>query len=224
MNFTFETELLGRHSCLGKFPVVGVDEVGRGCLAGPVVAAALGFSDAWLLGGGPGWLGRIQDSKRLSAEVREELFLRLHEHPEHVKFAIGSASVQEVDQLNILHATLLAMERAVAGWLDRSEGPLPFVLVDGNRTPSGLKNQVLACESVVGGDGQVLSIAAASILAKVSRDRQMVEAAQDYPEYGFEKHKGYGTKIHLNALQRWGLTPLHRRSFWPVRACEVSRS
>jgi len=180
--------------------VCGVDEAGRGPLAGPVVAAAviIGMSNC---------PDGLNDSKKLDALRREELFAALADCAE---IGVGIASVEEIDEINILHATMLAMRRAVAS-LPRA----PHVaLIDGNRCPPGL-----ACSSraVVGGDALALSIAAASIAAKVTRDRLMHELAEAHPGYGFERHMGYGTPQHLDALSRLGATPAHRRSFAPIR-------
>ena len=181
--------------------VIGVDEVGRGPLAGPVVAAALVFDP-----GVPRRLARrIDDSKRLDAEEREELFVLI---PKHARFAVGSASVEEIDSLNILRAAHLAMHRAVAAL---ALAPA-LVVVDGDQDP-GLPHPT---RCIVGGDGICLSIAAASIMAKVTRDRAMAELALQHPGYGWERNAGYGTPEHLAALRRLGATPMHRRTFRPV--------
>jgi ribonuclease HII len=183
--------------------MAGVDEVGRGPLAGPVVAAAVILDPNAPIEG-------LKDSKRLSAVARERLEAEIIERAHGV--AVGRADVDEIDELNILRAALLAMQRAVA--------TLPVaprvVYVDGHHTP-GLPFPSVA---VVGGDDRVPAISAASIVAKVARDREMCAAARDFPEYGFEAHKGYATAAHLEALARLGPTALHRRSFAPVReAC-----
>lgn len=182
--------------------IAGVDEVGRGPLAGPVVAAAVRFADYAAIP------DRVNDSKVLSEASRVELDGLLRAIPE-LDFAIGMASVAEIDDLNILRATHLAMSRAVAQL--RS---VDFVLVDG-RPVRGLSVPSLA---VVKGDGKSASIAAASIIAKVYRDRLMVELDTVYPGYGFAEHKGYGTAKHLAALAELGVCEIHRRSFAPVRA------
>lgn len=176
-------------------PVAGVDEAGRGPLAGPVVAAAVVLDPSNIPPG-------IADSKTLGPETRSALFDLIMGSS---RVGIGIASVEHIDRYNILNATLWAMEQAV-GRLD----PAPRVaLVDGNRVPR------LACEAhpIVGGDAQCLSIAAASIVAKVTRDRLMVELAAAFPGFGFERHKGYSTPEHRAAIGRLGVTPHHRRSF-----------
>lgn len=177
----------------------GVDEAGRGPLAGPVVAAAVILDDRLPIEG-------LQDSKKLSARRREALFDAIRARA--LCFAVAEASVEEIDRLNILQATLLAMQRAVAGLRLRPG----LVLVDGNRLP------VLAmpAEAVIGGDALVQAISAASILAKVHRDRWCDAVSAQYPHYGFAGHKGYGTAAHLAALRAHGACPLHRRSFAPV--------
>ncbi len=180
--------------------VCGVDEVGRGPLAGPVVAAAVILDPDNPIQG-------LADSKRLSAKRREILDKEIRTHA--LAWALGRAEVEEIDAINILQASLLAMQRAVAA-LPIQPG---HALVDGNKLP------VLSCtaEAIVGGDGSVACIGAASIIAKVSRDREMVELALDYPGYGLEGHKGYPTRAHLQALIKLGPSPIHRQSFAPVR-------
>jgi ribonuclease HII len=181
--------------------LAGVDEVGRGPLAGDVVAAAVILDPARPISG-------LRDSKKLSAQRREELAVLIMERA--LAWAVARASVAEIDELNILQASLLAMHRAV-----RALEPQPsYVLVDGNRLP----RWEYAAEPVVKGDDRVPAIAAASILAKVQRDRELVALEQQYPGYGFAAHKGYPTAAHLKALQTLGVTPVHRRSFAPVRA------
>ncbi len=180
--------------------VAGVDEVGRGPLAGPVVTAAVILDPHRPIAG-------LADSKVLSEKRREALFEAIREKA--LCWAIGRCEVDEIDQLNILQATMLAMQRAVAGL-----NPAPHhALIDGNRCPA------LSCsaEAVVGGDGTVAVISAASILAKVTRDREMVVLDRLYPGYGLAGHKGYPTKAHMQALSELGVTPIHRRSFAPVR-------
>lgn len=180
----------------GFAAVCGIDEAGRGPLAGPVVAAAVILPDDIQLPG-------VTDSKKITEKKREMLFDFVKENA--LAWGIGEASETEIDEINILNATFLAMHRAV----DALQCPADFALVDGNRI-SGLD---IPSECVIGGDGKVLSIAAASILAKVTRDRYMREMAQQYPQYGFEKHKGYGTKAHYAAIEQYGICPLHRRTF-----------
>ena len=179
--------------------VAGVDEAGRGPLAGPVVAAAVILDDLKPIPG-------LADSKTLSARQRERLSEAIHARA--LCFSVAHASVEELDQLNILQATLLAMRRAVRGLRLKPHK----VLVDGNRLPT----LDIMAEAVVQGDRKVPAISAASILAKVARDRWCLEIDAEYPLYGFAAHKGYGTAQHLAALQRHGATPWHRRSFSPV--------
>jgi len=179
--------------------VAGVDEAGRGPLAGPVVAAAVILDDLKPIPG-------LADSKTLSVRQRERLSEAIYARA--LCFSVAQASVEEIDQLNILQATLLAMRRAVMGLRLKPNK----VLVDGNRLPT---LEIMA-EAVVQGDRKVPAISAASILAKVARDRWCLEIDAEYPAYGFAAHKGYGTAQHLEALKRHGATPWHRRSFSPV--------
>lgn len=179
--------------------VAGVDEAGRGPLAGPVVAAAVILDDLKPIKG-------LADSKQLTALRRERLYDEIRAKA--LCCSIAQASVEEIDQLNILQATMLAMRRAVLGLRLKPTK----VLVDGNRLPA---LDVLA-EAVVSGDALVPCISAASILAKVTRDRMLCELHLQHPEYGFDRHKGYGTADHLRALQTHGALPVHRRSFAPV--------
>ena len=187
-------------------PIVGVDEVGRGPWAGPVFAsAALLFEEA----APPEFLAALQDSKKLSKRKREVLAPDIANYA-HV--ALGEASVREIEDLNILGASMLAMSRAVAALRDVI-GEVPgLALVDGNRSP------LLCCpaQTIVKGDGKSLSIAAASIFAKVMRDRHMAELATLHPGYGWERNAGYGVAEHAQGLQRLGLTIHHRRTFTPV--------
>lgn len=182
-------------------PVAGVDEAGRGPLAGPVVAAAVIVPDGWSLAG-------LNDSKKLTAAKREALISGIHSTC--LAWGIGVASAAEIDAVNILQATFLAMRRALE---NLGVGP-SAVVVDGNRTIPGWASPQMA---IVKGDGKIASIAAASILAKTHRDRLMVELDQVWPGYGFSIHMGYPTPMHLNALDRLGPTPIHRKSFAPVR-------
>ncbi|HSG91263.1 MAG TPA: ribonuclease HII [Pseudomonadales bacterium] len=181
--------------------IAGVDEVGRGPLAGPVVAAAVILDPARPIAG-------LDDSKRLTAARRERLDVEIRSGA--LAFAFGRAEATEVDALNVLQASMLAMQRAVAGLVLRPA----HVFVDGNRTPS----LPVPATAIVGGDGRVAQIAAASILAKVARDAEMVALESVHPGYGFDRHKGYPSPQHLEALGRLGVTPQHRRSFGPVRA------
>lgn len=190
-----------------RLRVAGVDEAGRGPLAGPVVAAAVVFERDFLEAEARRSLTGINDSKKLPATRREFFHALLSACPQ-AQIGVASASVEEIDALNILRATHLAMARA----LERIQ-PLPeLALVDG----LPVKGLPVPHRAIVGGDAASLSIAAASILAKVTRDRLMVELAAQYPNYGFDRHKGYGTPAHLAALRRHGPCPAHRRSFAPV--------
>lgn len=174
----------------------GVDEAGRGPLAGPVCAAACILPRGLVIPG-------LNDSKKLTEKKREQLFTVITQQA--ISYAVAFATVEEIEEHNILAATFMAMNRAIAG-LD----PAPeLCLIDGNRT-SGI---CLPARAVVGGDGKCADIAAASILAKVTRDRLMLELAEKYPEYHFEQHKGYGTKLHYEALRQYGPSPIHRMSF-----------
>jgi ribonuclease HII len=181
--------------------VAGVDEAGRGPLAGPLVAGAVILDPQRPIPG-------LADSKVLSPQRREALTRVIRDQA--LAWALGWASVEEIDRLNVLQATLLAMQRAVAGLR-----PAPLrVLVDGNRSPR-LAQPV---QTLVGGDRSTPAISAASILAKVARDQEMLRLDAQYPGYGFARHKGYPTAEHLRRLQALGVTPMHRRSFGPVRA------
>ena len=179
--------------------VAGVDEAGRGPLAGPVVAAAVILDDQRPIAG-------LADSKKLSPARREALFDEIRAHA--LCFSIAEASVEEIDRMNILQATLLAMRRAVQGLRLK---PV-MVLVDGNRLPV----LDVPAEAIVKGDARVQAISAASILAKVHRDRWCAQLHERYPQYGFAGHKGYGTAAHMAALRAHGACPEHRRTFAPV--------
>jgi len=181
--------------------IAGVDEVGRGPLAGPVVTASVILPQSYDLPG-------LTDSKKLTAKKRQVLAVAIQEQA--MAWSLGEATVDEIDSLNILHATMLAMQRAVAALSMTPD----IVLVDGNRAPDfGIQ-----ARAIVGGDGLEPTISAASIIAKVERDRLMTEYAEIYPGYGFERHSGYPTKQHRTALIELGVTPIHRRSFAPVKA------
>ena len=180
--------------------LAGVDEVGRGPLAGDVVAAAVILDPAYPIEG-------LNDSKKLSEKKREYLFDEIKARA--MSWCIARASVAEIDEINILQASLLAMRRAVEGLHVQPE----FVLVDGNKIPKWH----YAADAVVKGDSRVAAISAGSILAKVARDREMVAFDREYPGYGFAGHKGYPTKVHISALDTLGITPIHRRSFGPVK-------
>ncbi len=180
--------------------VAGVDEVGRGPLAGPVVAAAVILDPRRPIEG-------LADSKKISEKKRERLALEIREKA--LAWALGRAEVEEIDDINILQASLLAMKRAV-----EQLHPIPHrALIDGNRCPQ------LACpsEAIIKGDATVEVIGAASIIAKVARDQEMVELDMRYPGYGLARHKGYPTKMHIAALEELGVTHIHRRSFGPVK-------
>ena len=180
--------------------VAGVDEAGRGPLAGPVVVAAVVFFDRR-------WPDGLNDSKKLTLRQRERLYDAILEQ---AAVSIAVASRARIDRMNILRASLWAMSRAVAGLPERPD----HVLVDGNMAPPGL---TCACETVIGGDRLSVSIAAASIVAKVTRDRLMTAIGRAFPDYGFERHMGYSTPAHFAALKEHGPCPHHRQSFAPVR-------
>ena len=181
--------------------ICGVDEVGRGPLAGAVVAAAVILDPDQPIDG-------LADSKKLSEKRREQLSVEIQSKA--LAWSLGRAEVEEIDRINILQASLLAMRRAVEGL---SIAPV-HALIDGNKVPSGL---ACTADAIVGGDGSEPAIAAASIIAKVSRDREMVELDAVYPGYGLARHKGYPTKAHIEALRIQGVSVIHRRSFGPVR-------
>lgn len=185
--------------------VAGIDEAGRGPLAGPVMAAAVilpaGFADPVL-----------DDSKKLSAKKRDALYARITQD-DTIVWAVASADAEEIDRINILKATHLAMRRAV----EALSVKIDHCLIDGLPVP----NFPWSHDGVVKGDGLSLSIAAASIIAKVTRDRWMHAAGEEFPEYGFQKHQGYGTKEHLRALESHGPCRIHRRSFQPVAQCTL---
>lgn len=191
----------------GGGPYAGVDEAGRGPLAGSVVAAAVVLDPARPIVG-------LNDSKKLSAGARERLFGQIKTQA--VAYAIAEASVEEIDALNILQASLLAMRRAVEQlWTQGID--LTEVRVDGKHCPRWSSGIEIPCTPIVGGDAHDAAIAAASILAKVTRDRQLMELEAQYPQYGFAQHKGYPTALHLAKLVEHGVSPVHRKSFAPVR-------
>ena len=189
-------EIENRHFETGILNICGVDEAGRGPLAGPVFAAAVILPRGLNIEG-------LDDSKKLSEKIRDRLFDVIIENA--VSYSIASAGHIEIDELNILNATFLAMNRAIAG-LDPAAD---LALIDGNRS-TGIS---APNECVIGGDGKSASIAAASILAKVSRDRYMLKMAEAYPQYAFEKHKGYGTKLHYERIREHGPSEIHRQTF-----------
>lgn len=194
MDYSYENNALLK----GYKNVCGIDEAGRGPLAGPVYAAAVILPTGLEIEG-------LNDSKKLSEKKREMLFDIICEKA--IAYSVGIATEKEIDEINILNATFLAMKRAVEGLEIKPD----YALVDGNRYPNisdDIKEEV-----VVKGDGKSMSIAAASILAKVSRDRFMLEMTEKYPEYCFEKHKGYGTKLHYEKILEFGPSPIHRMTF-----------
>jgi len=194
-NFELEQAALSR----GAFRIAGVDEVGRGPLCGPVTAAAVILNPDDIPEG-------LNDSKKMTAKKRDALYDEILAKAD---CCIAHATVQEIDEINILRASHLAMTRAIAGLTKAPD----HILIDGNMIPKGLTT---SAEAVVKGDGRSLSIAAASIIAKVARDRIMGDLAIEFPGYGWEKNAGYGTKQHLEALRALGVTPHHRRSFKPI--------
>jgi ribonuclease HII len=201
MTPTFELET--NELALGNGPIVGLDEAGRGPWAGPVVAAAVVLDPNAIPAG-------IDDSKQLDAVLRERVFAHIVQQ---ARIGVGIADVARIDRDNILDATMWAMQQALRALTgDGKEAPR-LALIDGNRTP----RLAIPARAVVKGDAKCLSIAAASIVAKVTRDRLMVEAAMRYPGYGFERHKGYGTPEHQAAIAARGVCDLHRRSFRPVQ-------
>ena len=176
--------------------LAGVDEAGRGPLAGPVCAAAVILPPNTIIDG-------VNDSKKLSEKKREMLFEVIKEQS--VSYSIAFASVEEIEEMNILNATMLAMKRAIEGLDVKAD----YAMIDGNRLP----NLEIPAEYIIKGDAKSMSIACASILAKVSRDRLCYKYAEEYPQYGFDKHKGYGTKLHREAIIEYGPCPYHRMSF-----------
>lgn len=184
-----------------KGDILGVDEAGRGPLAGPVVAAAVKIHEYH------DFFEMINDSKKLSEKKREELFDKILTYCD---VGVGIASVEEIDEVNILEATFIAMNRAIEDISKNSDVTFDTVLVDGNKL---IKKYNGKQEFLVKGDAKSLSIAAASIIAKVTRDRIMLKFAEIYPEYHFEKHKGYGTKLHREILLEKGVLPIHRKTF-----------
>jgi len=187
--------------------VAGVDEAGRGPLAGPVVAGAVILDPENPIAG-------LKDSKRLTAMRRDALYAEIQEKA--LVWAVGRAEVEEIDRINILQATMLAMQRAVAALVPSAE----HALIDGNRCPD------LACpaQAIVKGDSRVAAISAASIMAKVTRDREMLSLDVRYPGYGFAQHKGYPSKAHIQALENLGVSPVHRCSYAPVRRIMEQRA
>lgn len=188
----FEKEALAK----GYKSVCGVDEAGRGPLAGPVCAAAVILPEGVIIDG-------VNDSKKLSEKKRESLFDVIREQA--LSYSIAYATVDEIEEINILNATMLAMRRAIDGLDIKAD----YAMIDGNKIPP----IDIDAEYIVKGDAKSMSIACASILAKVSRDRLLYKYAEEYPMYGFDKHKGYGTKVHREAILKYGPCPYHRKSF-----------
>jgi len=191
----FELEKAARRG--GFNMICGVDEAGRGPLAGPVCAAAVILPEDTVIEG-------LNDSKKISEKKREQLFEIIKEKA--VAYAIAFGTVEEIEEFNILEATFIAMNRAI----DKLGIKADYALIDGNRVPKNIK---IPCETVVKGDSKSCSVAAASILAKVTRDRLLLEYDKKYPEYKFAQHKGYGTKAHYEAIREYGVCEIHRRSF-----------
>jgi len=186
--------------------IAGVDEVGRGPLAGDVVAAAVILDQANLIEG-------LTDSKKLTEKKRKILSIEIRDKA--ICWSLGRASVSEIDEMNILQASLLAMKRAIEGLTIKPS----HCLIDGNKIP----DIDISCEAIIKGDLKERSIGAASIIAKVERDEEMLELDQMFPGYGLAQHKGYPTKLHIQALQELGVTSIHRKSFAPVRKILVSQ-
>ena len=195
------------HISLGLTRLAGVDEAGRGPLAGPVVAAVIVMPESWIKEGIPEALRRLNDSKKLNKKVREELF-EVIDSDKSIESGIGMVAAPLIDEINILQATHRAMNDALA----KITPPVQHALVDGRQVPSLSVPQT----AIVKGDGKSYTIGAASILAKVTRDRLMIEYDQKYPGYGFAGHKGYGTRAHLSAIEKLGPCPIHRMSFAPL--------
>jgi len=189
--------------------VAGIDEAGRGPWVGPVVAGCVVFVNRDV---NPYLLDNLNDSKKISKKKREKLYEILMEEKQkgNLLIGIGEASSKEIDEFNILNATFMAMNRALENSLAK---PL-LVLVDGNKVPKGLN---IKAKAIVKGDSRSYSISAASIVAKVYRDKLMEEMAKKYPFYGFDKNAGYGTKEHIEALDKYGITPEHRKSYAPIK-------
>lgn len=192
-DFSYENEALNK----GYKLICGVDEAGRGPLAGPVCAAAVILPENCVIDG-------LNDSKKISEKKREMLFDIIIEKA--LAYSIAFGTLEEIEEYNILEATYIAMNRAIEGLNIKAD----FALIDGNRVPKGIK---IPCETVVKGDAHSCSIAAASILAKVTRDRLMLEYDKQYPQYLFAQHKGYGTKAHYEAIKQHGVCEIHRLSF-----------
>ena len=196
----FEKEALAK----GYKSVCGVDEAGRGPLAGPVCAAAVILPEGVIIEG-------VNDSKKLSEKKRDSLFDVIREQA--LSYSIAYATVDEIEEINILNATMLAMRRAIDGLDIKAD----YAMIDGNKIPP----IDIDAECIVKGDAKSMSIACASILAKVSRDRLLYKYAEEYPMYGFDKHKGYGTKVHREAILKYGPCPYHRKSILPKNSLSL---
>ena len=194
-DFDIETRLIRK----GYKAIAGVDEVGRGCIAGPVTAAAVILNPQKIPSG-------LNDSKKLNMKNREKIFQSIQDT---CTFCVAHSSVEEIDQINILQASLLSMKRAILGLRIKPD----FVLIDGNKNPEGLESNF---ETIIKGDSKSLSIAAASIVAKITRDRIMSRLDKEFPGYNWSQNAGYPTKMHKSAILDIGITPYHRRSFRPV--------
>lgn len=188
--------------------IAGIDEAGRGAWVGNVVAAAVILPADYDL-------PLLSDSKKLSPKQRENLFSAIYEQA--IAIGIGQMSAQDIDNLNILQATMQAMRQAALNLEDKNANPVQVAefLIDGNRVPENLPAPARA---IIGGDAKIAAISAASIIAKVTRDRQMLELGERYPHYGFAAHKGYGTAAHQKAIAKFGILPEHRRSYKPIKA------
>ena len=206
-NFLIETKILANSGMHGQYTIAGIDEAGRGPLAGPVVAATVILDPDNIPDG-------INDSKKLSAIRRDVLFDQIMASSQ---VAISQICSTTIDEINILQATFKAMGAALAGLQNMPQ----CALIDGRDIP---KNISIPAYALKGGDQRSLSIAAASIIAKVTRDRMMMRYATFFPEYGFERHKGYGTKLHMERLARYGPCPIHRQSFAPVANAKANKS
>lgn len=206
----FQTSLVyeEKYRAQGFLRIAGIDEAGRGPLAGPVVAACVILPDH------PHGLHDVTDSKKVTPKKREELFPLIQEHA--LSIGVGIVDAPVIDQINILQATFLAMHQAFKNCAAAPD----FCLIDGNQRPSW----ALAAETIVKGDSRSLSIAAASIIAKVTRDRLMDEYDRQYPQWQFAKHKGYGTALHMSAIQTHGICGIHRRTFMPISQMDLSFS
>ena len=202
--FRYERSLLAQD----LYPFAGIDEAGRGPLAGPVTAAAAVLPEAWIEGGLPDELKGLNDSKKLTEKKRERLYAAIRALPG-IDCAVANIDAAEIDRINILEATHVAMNTALAGLKETPR----HALVDGRP----VKTLTVSQTAIVKGDSLSFSIAAASILAKVSRDRLMLKYDREYPAYGFAAHKGYGTKQHLAAIAKHGPSPIHRLSFAPLK-------